>query len=187
LAIVFGSLFFFSNFDIPNDILYFENGYDYKFQSSKKLKVVDSQIQLVETQEYVDYQQNLQTCKQQAQNEPAISCESKFGNNRFANTTTQKIYLYSHISQSSQEIDLATAQKLILIPEKKLVTGHDISNSSCSYSGSYIFSPGYSSDCKSKLTIRKGWQAKDIDLELGTNSSRYSVGNEDRNFYWIKK
>jgi hypothetical protein len=222
LVIIFASLSLFSNFTPSNDFVYFQSQMAYSSGNPSVITIKDNKIQEMESPFYTNMKMQVESCKRSQSNSSAGSsvnyssntsvnnysqvypsmgdCDRIFNNANLTpiqdpNTPKPKIYLYQADKNISKEIDLPTAQKLTLIPEKQNDNGEIFSSDGCNYNrGLFPVYGGYSSGCSNSLTIKKSWQSKMLNLEtsvyLNSDNMNYNVGynsQQARNIYWVKK
>jgi hypothetical protein len=195
LFIVFLILYFFSNIKVSTNFVYFENA---QYSSQNALSVVDNRITYGESEGYKSQKKMLEDCKLSnpdiVNNPSGLNCESKFGLDRqFYNTPNlTNIYLYDVEKESSKLIDLETAKSLVLVPERKNESGESFENANCGGGGSGFLFGGYSGYCggeSNKITIKKNYATKTIDLEttVALELNKGIMPNGQKNIFWIKK
>lgn len=200
LFIIFVSLYFFSNFKVSTNFVYFEQS---QYSSQNAISVVDNKITFGESEAFkiqkqfiMDQKKQLEECKlgnsSLANNQ---DCERKLGGGQEIinqnNNIPLKIYLYDSEKETSKLIDLETAKKLNLVPERKNELGESFEDMNCGSSG--LFFGGYSGPCNggAKITIKKNYNSKIVDLETSINlePGKYGISNgqNQRTIYWVKK
>jgi hypothetical protein len=209
LVVIFASLSMFSNLEPSSDFVYFESQSNYS--NARVLDFKDNKVQEVESPFFKNMQSQINDCTKSisyssfggnvsSNSSPTLEeCKQRIGGPSFYQNNTApkaKIYLYQSDKKISKEIDLATAQNLVLVPEKQNDKGEILSDGNCNRGGG-LFYPGYPNsytDCRNSVMITKGLQSKSINLETnivvkGNNFNNYNGYNpsEIRNIYWVKK